>query len=354
METSKYLSRPLALAKRDPYVTRLFGILAVLILFFLIVRTDNFLSFGTWQSMGIQFPEYGIMALGVMICMITGGIDLSVVGIANMTSIAAASIMLAMVPPEASGSQAAIGMLVAVVVAIVAGALAGAFNGFLVSVVKIPAILVTLGTLELFTGIAIIITAGAPISGLPTLYGETFGAKIFGVLPVPLLMFIVMAVVIAFMMHKFAFGSKLYMLGTNATAARFSGLNSVKLLIQTYTMSGVCAAVAGLVLLANYNSAKADYGVAYTLLTVLIVVLGGVDPNGGKGKLIGVVLAIIILQIMSSGLNMFPAISNFYRSLIYGAVLLLVISISEGKGGFWKRWLPQKKNAPVKESVDAS
>lgn len=337
MDTTTLLSKPIDLARRDPYITRLFGMLVVLVLFFLIVRTDNFLSFGTWQSMGVQFPEYGLMALGVMITMITGGIDLSVVGIANMTSIAAASIMLSMVPPDASDGQAALGILVAVVVSLVAGALAGALNGFLVAVVRIPAILVTLGTLELFTGIAIIITAGKPLSGLPTLYGQTFGARVFGVLPVPLLIFVVVAIVMGVVMHRMSFGSKLYMLGTNATAARFSGLNSMKLLIQTYTISGVCAAIAGLVLLANYNSAKADYGVAYTLLTVLIVVLGGVDPNGGKGKLIGVVLAIVILQILSSGLNMFPAISNFYRSLIYGGVLLLVISISEGKGGIRRR-----------------
>ncbi len=347
MESTTFFSKPLSVARRDPYVTRLFGILAALVLFFLIVRTSNFLSFGTWQAMGVQFPEFGLMALGVMITMITGGIDLSVVGIANMTSIAAASIMLAMVPPDASGGQATVGILVAVLVSLVSGALAGAFNGFLVSVVKIPAILVTLGTLELFTGIAIIITAGKPISGLPTLYGQTFGAKLFGIVPVPLVIFVVVAIAMAVVMHKMAFGSKLYMLGTNATAARFSGLRSTKLLIQTYTISGLCAAVAGLVLLANYNSAKADYGVAYTLLTVLIVVLGGVDPNGGKGKLLGVVLAVVILQILSSGLNMFPDISNFYRPLIYGGVLLLVISFSEGKGGFWSRFRKKKKAEEV-------
>lgn len=347
MESTTLLSRPLSLARRDPYVTRLFVILVVLVLFFLTVRTSNFLSFGTWQSMGVQFPEFGLMALGVMITMLTGGIDLSVVGIANMTSIAAASIMLAMVPPEASGSEAIVGVLVAVLVSLVVGALAGAFNGFLVSVVKIPAILVTLGTLELFTGIAIIITAGKPISGLPPLYGQTFGAKLFGVLPVPLLLFIVVAIAMGVVIHKMAFGSKLYMLGTNATAARFSGLHPTRLLIKTYMISGLCSSVAGLVLLANYNSAKADYGLAYTLLTVLIVVLGGVDPYGGKGKLIGVVLAIVILQILSSGLNMFPAISNFYRPLIYGGVLLVVISISEGKGRLWSRFGKKKKEEVV-------
>ena len=90
------------------------------------------------------------------------------------------------------------------------------------------------------------------------------------------------------------------------------------------------AAMAGLVMLANYNSAKSDYGASYTLLTVLIVVLGGVNPNGGSGRLSGVLFAIVMLQVLSSGLNMFPTISDFYRPLIWGAVLLFVICMNEG------------------------
>ena len=117
------------------------------------------------------------------------------------------------------------------------------------------------------------------------------------------------------------------MLGTNDTAARFSGLKVTSLLIRTYMLSGVMAAMAGIVMLANYNSAKADYGASYTLLTVL---LGGVNPNGGSGRLSGVLLSILMLQVLSSGLNMFPEISNFYRPLIWGGVLLLVICMNEG------------------------
>ena len=94
------------------------------------------------------------------------------------------------------------------------------------------------------------------------------------------------------------------------------------------------AAMAGVVMLANYNSAKADYGTSYTLLTVLIVVLGGVNPNGGSGRLSGVLLSILMLQVLSSGLNMFPNISNFYRPLIWGGVLLLVICMNEGLFSF--------------------
>lgn len=326
------------LSGRDPHVMRLGVILLALVAFFLIVKTGTFLSLGTWQSMGVQFPEFGIMALGVMLAMITGGIDLSVVGIANMTAIGSAMIMLNMVPADASGSQALGGIAIAVLVSLAGGAVAGLINGLLIAKVRIPAILATLGTLELFTGVAIILSAGRPISGLPMAYSEFVGGKLW-VIPMPLVIFIVVALVIAFLMTRTSFGTQLYMLGTNATAAKFSGLKSTSLIIRTYVISGLCASLAGLVMLANYNSAKADYGVAYTLLTVLIVVLGGVNPNGGSGKLAGVVLAIVILQVLSSGLNMFPNISNFYRPLIWGAVLLFVVSTSSMTGkGFLQRF----------------
>jgi simple sugar transport system permease protein len=311
---------------RDTHIARLVLILLSLVLVFAVVKTDAFLNLRTWQSMAIQFPEFGLMALGVMLTMITGGIDLSVVGIANMTSIGAAVVMLTIAPRGSDATTATYAIALAIVAAIVVGTVAGAINGLLVAFIKIPPILVTLGTFELFTGVAILITGGKPKSGLPPLYGQTFAGKIFGVVPVPLVVFVVAAVLIALLMNKTTFGTKIYMLGTNAKSAKFSGLNTTSLLVRTYMISGLYASLAGLVMLANYNSAKADYGSTYTLLAVLIVVLGGVNPNGGTGRLLGVVLAIGILQILSSGLNMFPYISNFYRPLIWGGVLLAVIT----------------------------
>ena len=332
MQASILDSQALRELRRDTHITRLVIILGALLLLFAVLKTEGFLNLRTWQSMAIQFPEFGLMALGVMLTMITGGIDLSVVGIANMTSIGAAVVMLSLAPRGADAGTAAVAIAVAMVTALAAGTAAGALNGFLVAKVKIPPILATLGSLALFTGVAILITGGKPKSGLPPLYGATFAGKLFGVIPVQLVVFVVAAALIAVLMSRTTFGTKLYMLGTNAKAAQFSGLNTTSLLVRTYMISGLFASLAGLVMLANYNSAKADYGSTYTLLTVLIVVLGGVNPNGGTGRLLGVVLAIAILQILSSGLNMFPSISNFYRPLIWGGVLLAVITANHLSG----------------------
>ncbi|QWW19647.1 ABC transporter permease [Schaalia sp. 19OD2882] len=315
--------------ERDPWSARLVVVMIALLIFFAAVRPQAFFSGRTWTSMAVQFPEFGLMALGVMVTMFTAGIDLSVVAIANVTAICTALTLRAVLTPEVSATNSLMAVAIALGTALVVGIVCGAINGLLIAKLKIPAILATLGTLELFGGIAIVLTGGKPVSGVPKAYGAVFAAKIGGVVPMALIVFILCALVAGALLALTSFGKEILMLGTNETAARFSGMKISSLLVRTYVMSGVLAAMAGLVMLANYNSAKADYGATYTLLTVLIVVLGGVNPNGGKGRLLGVLLSILMLQVLSSGLNMFSGISNFYRPLIWGAVLLFVITVNE-------------------------
>ncbi len=311
---------------KDVHIARLLGLMALWMIFMAIFRFNKFYTLINFQTMAAQFPEFGLMALGIMLCMITGGIDLSVVGVANFASIAAGILLKEM----SSGGEELTGFGIFIVMAfgVLIGAVAGIFNGILISKVKIPPILATLGSYELFTGIAIILTKGKAISGLPLTYAETIASKLFGFIPIQLLFFVAMVIVISFLLNRTTYGTRLYMLGTNATAAKFSGLKVDRLLIKTYMLSGICAALGGLIMLANYNSARADYGTVYTLQCVLIVVLGGVDPAGGKGRISGAVLAICVLQMLSSGLNRFPQISSFYIPLIWGGVLLLVMVLN--------------------------
>ena len=314
------------LINKDVYISRLLAIMILWMAFMAIFRFKSFYSLINFQTMAAQFPEFGLMALGIMLCMITGGIDLSVVGVANFSSITTGIVLKTMV--DANGNLPAYGIPVAVICGIAVGALAGLFNGFLVAKVKIPPILATLGTYELFTGIAIILTQGKAISGFPEVYSATISGRLFGFIPMQLIIFAIMTAVIAFLLTKTTYGTKLYMLGTNINAARFSGLKTDRLLIKTYLLSGIAAALAGVVMLGNYNSARADYGTVYTLQCVLIVVLGGISPTGGKGRIGGVVLAIAVLQMLSSGLNRFPQISSFYIPLIWGGVLIAVMVLN--------------------------
>lgn len=317
------LSKPYS---KDVYMTRLIGIMLLWMLFMALFKFDKFYTLINFQTMAAQFPEFGLMALGVMLCMITGGIDLSVVGVANFVAIVSGILLKQLVNP--TGELLPIAIPIVFSVSLMLGACAGAFNGFLVSIIKIPPILATLGTLELFGGIGIVLTKGKAISQIPFGYSQILTHKVFNLIPAQLILFIVVVLVIAFLINFTTYGKKLYLTGTNMTAARFSGIRTKSVIIKTYMISSMSAALAGLIMLANYNSARADYGTVYTLQCVLIVVLGGVNPAGGKGKISGVVLAICVLQMLSSGLNRFPQISSFYIPLIWGGVLIAVMVIN--------------------------
>jgi simple sugar transport system permease protein len=163
-------------------------------------------------------------------------------------------------------------------------------------------------------------------------------ATLFGV-PVPLVLFALLAGGLAFVRARTAFGLKVQMYGANPLAAHFAGVDVTRLLIRVYAISGVLAAVSGLVVMSRANSAKADYGSSYLLLAVLIAVLGGVNPYGGYGRVIGGVLAVLSMQFLSSGLNML-GVSNFARELIWGALLLLVMVVNAGS---WPRWRGRRR-----------
>ena len=324
--TMRPLHRFEQLYRRDRHVWRLLFMIIVWMIFMAITRFSKFYSLLNFQTMAAQFPEFGLMSLGVMLCMITGGIDLSVVGIANLTSILMAYLLINLT--DAAGNIPGFTIPLVFLLAVGLGTAFGVFNGILVSKFHIPPILATMGSGELFTGICLALTNGNAVSKFSRTYSRTINNRIFDLIPVQLVIFVIMAVLIWFLLSKTVFGTKLYMLGTNETVARFSGLKNDRLLIKTYMLSGICAALGGMIMLANYNSARADYGTVYTLQCVLIVVLGGVNPIGGKGKISGVVLAIVLLRMLETGLNRFPTISSYYISLIWGGVLILVMVLN--------------------------
>jgi simple sugar transport system permease protein len=317
--------KPVIRRGRDKNLTRLLVMLGFVFALMAILRPGQFVTLGNFGSMMRQFPEYGIMAIGISLTMITGGIDLGVVGTANLSAILAAKILIGSVPDDAAPVQVVPFILVAVAAAVACGLACGAFAGLLVSRFKIPAILATLGTQQLYTGIAIGITNGRPQSGLPLLYSTIGNIEFFNLIPITFLIFLLIALAVGLMLSRTRFGSYMYMLGTNPKAALYAGLNNNWILIRTYMLSGLLSSLAGLIMMARANSAKAEYGTPYTLQCVLIAVLGGVDPNGGFGRVAGVTLAVLILQFLSSGLNMFNSISNFYRDVIWGGVLILVL-----------------------------
>ncbi len=309
----------------DSTIRRLSFLLVVVIIFCAILKPHLFLRVDNFISIAKQFPELGILAIGVSVALISGGIDLSGISIANLSSIAAAHFLMITISPETSLGMSLLAILGAIVLALLIGAFCGMLNGSLISMIHIPPILATLGTSLLYTGIAIVITSGRTISGLPFLYSKIGTHDIFSFLPVPLIIFAITAVISFFLLEKTVFGKELYLTGTNPKAAFYSGISIKGVLIKTYAFAGMLASTAGLIMMARYNSTKADQGSSYTMQAILIAVLGGVSPFGGKGSVLGITLAVIILQLLSTTLNMFENLSNFYRDLIWGVILIAVL-----------------------------
>jgi hypothetical protein len=307
----------------DDNSRRLILILLVLLIITGVTKSSQFLNVGNVQSIGKQLTEYGLMSLGMGICMLNGGIDLSTVYIANLCGISAGLII------QNSTNDMA-GILLACVVALLIGTACGIFNGFLISFLNIPPMLATLGSYELFLGISIVNSGGSTVSANGK-FNILSAMTVFGI-PFPFILFIVCTVILSLLMNKTSFGNKVYLVGTNAKSAKFAGINVKMTTLYCYMVSGILSSIAGLVSLSRLNSAKADFGTSYTMQTILVVVLGGINPNGGFGNIPGIAFSVIILQMLSSYLNQFPSISNYYRDMIWGialfAVLVFNISVS--------------------------
>ena len=300
----------------DKNTSLLFVLVILIFAVMAVLQPSAFLGLANIQGMCIQFPEFGIMALGMMLAMIAGGIDLSLVGIANFASIVGATIMVKM-----GGTNGSI--VLGIIAAIIIGLLCGTFNGFMIGYLQIPPMLVTLCGLQLYTGLGLAITKGPALTGLP----ESFSAianGVIGIVPIATIIFLICALVVAFMLRSTVYGQQVCFMGTNNTASRYSGINNLKITIMTYGTSGILGGIAGVIMASHYNSAKSDYGSSYTLLTLLIVVLGGTNPDGGKGSVLGGSLAVLVLQLVSSAFNIMR-INSFLKTFVWGLILLVII-----------------------------
>lgn len=286
---------------------------------------STFMHVGNFQSMAFQMPELGVLSLAMMFAMLTSGINLSIIASANLSGIVMALILTQTVSSDATG-LGAVGMVILAILAglAVSGSI-GLLNGFLIAVLDISPILATLGTMIMGGGLSLVLTRGYVLSGLPPAMLWIGNGLIFGI-PVPILVFAACALIMSLILRRTPLGERIYLIGSNPTACFYSGVNNRAVLIRTYLISGIYAGVAAVIMIARFNSAKADYGESYLLLTVLASVLGGVNPAGGFGRVAGLTLALIILQILSSGLNLM-GVSNFLTLSLWGIILIFVMVI---------------------------
>ena len=205
----------------------------------------------------------------------------------------------------------------------------GTLNGALIAWVGVSPILATLGTMTLISGLNILLSNGTVISGFPTAIQYLGNATIAGI-PVALLLFFLVAILLWVLLEHTTLGRSLYLVGSNEQATRYSGVNTVRVQISVYVISALLGWVAAILMMAKFNSAKAGYGESYLLVTILASVLGGINPDGGFGRIIGLVLALIVLQMLESGLNLL-GVSSYLTMALWGAVLILFIALQNRK-----------------------
>lgn len=308
----------------DRKVTQLIGFTLATFILFSYFSSDIFFTPENFQSMAYQVPEIAILSIAVMLSMLTGGIDLSIVSISNASALIAAYIMTQKMSEEGAISNSWI--IIACLVGIALGLICGAINALLIAVLNVTPILATLATLTLFNGIAIGITNGVSVSNLPEQFMRVGNGTFFGI-PTPFVLMVVIAAGVGYLINRTSLGLKVFLIGTNRKAAQYSVMGDKRVIAWTYVISGFLSSLAGLIIASRTSAASPDFGSSYILLAIVIVVLGGVNPMGGFGTVTGVVLATIVLQMVASGFNALR-FSQFFYLAAQGGVLVIVMMIN--------------------------
>ncbi|MCU1632435.1 MAG: inner-rane translocator [Micrococcaceae bacterium] len=328
-------------------------VIALLMAFalFTLLNPRVFLSPINLQNIAVAAPEIGILAIAVTVVLLTGGIDLSVVAIANFSAITISTLHTAAVESDpALASSLAIPIVLA---GVIVGVLGGVLNGFLVSVVGITPILATLATMQIYNGLAIVWTGGSTLYGAPELL-TSLGQAAVANIPLLFIIFIIIAILVAILLNRTAFGRMLQLEGANSVAAQYSAIPRRQVLQKTYMLSGLLAGIAGVLFISRNPTASADYGSSYVLLVIVIAILGGTNPTGGFASVLGVVLATLTLQVVSSG---FTAIrlSPYEYSIAQGVILIAVMvfdSVAASRRLRSKRSTPRRLDpAPTDSSL---
>lgn len=284
-----------------------------LVVVFSIISTD-FRSFNNILALLKQASVNGLIAFGMTGVILTGGIDLSVGSTLALTSMLCAAMVHGGVPPVA-----------AMLAVLVLGVVFGAASGALITKGRLQPFIATLITMTVFRGLTMIFSGGMPISNLgndPFLMGIGKGTLLF--IPVPVWVMLAMFALFFFVLNKTTFGRRVYATGSNEKAAKLAGVNVNRTKLLVYIVSGVTATLAGLILLSRLSSAQPTIGTGYEMDAIAAVVLGGTSMSGGRGKIYGTLVGVIIIAVLNNGLNIMN-VSSYYQDVVKGLVILLAV-----------------------------
>lgn len=255
------------------------------------------------------------LATGMTMVIILGGIDLSVGSVIALSGVVAAGCVVNFGFPEAVGFAAAIAV----------GAIVGMFNGFVICKTDIPPFIVTLASMNITKGIALVLTGGAPIRCMTDAF-KFPGAGYVGPVPTPVILMVVIFVIAALMINRTQLGRHIYAVGGNVQAAKFSGINVQKVKFIVYTYTGLMAGIAGVVIASRLYSGQPTAGDGAEMDAIASVVVGGTSMSGGSGRIGGTLIGVLIIGVLNNGLNLLGVDSNF-QYVVKGLVILLAVYI---------------------------
>ena len=276
--------------------------------------SGSFLTTSNLLNVGVQAAVDAILAFGVTFVIVSAGIDLSVGSVAGLSAIVLAWMT----------TSAGVPVWIAVLLSVATGVASGLISGALISFGKLPPFIATLAMLSIGRGLAMVISQGSPIAfpSSVSVLGDTIG----GWLPAPVLVMVVMGAITAVILGRTYMGRAMYAIGGNEEAARLSGIRVKRQTLVIYALSGLFAAIAGIVLASRLASAQPDAADGYELDAIAAVVIGGASLSGGKGKASGTFIGALILAVLRNGLNLLN-VSSFWQQVVIGVVIALAVLV---------------------------
>ncbi|GAA1124565.1 ABC transporter permease [Nocardioides aquiterrae] len=331
-------TKPAAARKRRVNVTgaaaRVFarvGALPILLAIAVVVfamLSPNFLTVDNLQSALRQNAYIAIIVLAQFVVLVAGGFDLSVGSITALVSVASAT---AMSDRLAAGSSPAEAIVIGLLIGLLVGLGAGAVNAVGIGMLKINPFIMTLATASIFAGLALKVTAGVPVSGLPADFSDVFGYSSWWGVSTPIWIAIAAAVVLWALLRWTRPGRNLYAVGSNPNAARLSGISPGRTMALAYMTSGVLVAVGALLLTARLQTGESNIGADLPLLSIAAAVIGGVSLRGGSGNVLNAVLGAVLLGLVTNGMNL-ARIESYYEMIVLGVVLAVAVLADRLRG----------------------
>ena len=285
--------------------------------YFILGNDPKFLTPGNLAAIARQTAVITIMAMGMTMVMVSGGIDLSVGSIVGLSGVLGAMSM-------APGTPSLLGFTVCLAV----GAACGLGNGTAITALKIPAFIVTLGAMGIYRGLALYVSDGNAIVGLPESAGYLAEKNFLGFIPLPLFIVLTIALVVHFVLSNTRLGRYCYAMGSNIEAARYAGIRVSRYQIIYYTILGALSGLAGAIETSRTVTGQPNAGEGYELNVIAAVVIGGGSLSGGQGTVVGTIIGSLIMGVLANGGNLLQ-ISPFIQKIVIGAVIVLAVTFDE-------------------------